>query len=194
MPVDPDTGCLHHTPAISRVTATAIWAPRSIHTFADRPLRDGGCDVWEHSTRAATHRARDLPRAKRQVRRLRDGGGKTAVPHHRRRVVGASAPSTSPFQTLGELGELPLSPSLTFGAVAARRLADFEAKVAIGNRSERTLDLYRSQLRLHLRPRLTGAGSRRSCRTMLSQLLVNCSRVVWRPGRSSESSVRSAAF
>jgi len=59
------------------------------------------------------------------------------------------------LQTLGELGELPLSPSLTFGAVAARWLADFEAKVAIGTRSERTLDLYRSQLRLHLVPQLS---------------------------------------
>jgi integrase len=59
------------------------------------------------------------------------------------------------LQTLGELGELPLSPSLTFGAIAARWLADFEDKVAIGTRSERTLDLYRSQLRLHLLPQLS---------------------------------------
>jgi len=59
------------------------------------------------------------------------------------------------LQTLAELGELPLSPSLTFGAIAARWLADFEAKVAIGTRSERTLDLYRSQLRLHLLPQLS---------------------------------------
>jgi integrase len=59
------------------------------------------------------------------------------------------------LQTLGELGELPLSPSLTFGAIAARWLADFEAKVAIGTRSERTLDLYRSQLRMHLLPQLS---------------------------------------
>ena len=59
------------------------------------------------------------------------------------------------LQTLGELGELPLSPSLTFADVAARWLADFEAKVAIGARRERTLDLYRSQLRLHLLPRLS---------------------------------------
>ena len=56
---------------------------------------------------------------------------------------------------LGELGELPLSPTLTFGAIAARWLADFEAKVAIGARSERTLDLYRLDLRLHLLPQLS---------------------------------------
>jgi integrase len=58
------------------------------------------------------------------------------------------------LQTLGELGELPLSPRLTFGELAARWLTEFEAKVALGTRSERTLDLHRSQLRLHLLPRL----------------------------------------
>lgn len=56
------------------------------------------------------------------------------------------------LQTFGGLGELPLSPRLTFGEVAARWLADFEVKVAAGTRRERTLDLYRSQLRLHLLP------------------------------------------
>ena len=52
------------------------------------------------------------------------------------------------------IGELPLSPRLTFGEVATRWLAEFEAKVAAGARRERTLDLYRSQLRRHLLPRL----------------------------------------
>jgi len=47
------------------------------------------------------------------------------------------------LQTLAELGELPVSPRLTFGEVAARWLADFEAMVVVGTRRERTLDLYR---------------------------------------------------
>jgi len=38
--------------------------------------------------------------------------------------------------------------------VATRWLAEFEAKVATGERRERTLDLYRCQLRRHLLPRL----------------------------------------
>ncbi len=54
----------------------------------------------------------------------------------------------------GRVGALPLSPRLTFAEVAARWLAEFEAKVTDGARRERTLDLYRSQLRLHLLPRL----------------------------------------
>jgi integrase len=55
---------------------------------------------------------------------------------------------------LQTLGELPLSPRLTFAEVAARWLAEFEAKMSAGTRDERTLDLYRSQVRLHLLPRL----------------------------------------
>src|SRR6266498_1903639 len=54
----------------------------------------------------------------------------------------------------GRVGALPLSPRLTFAEVAARWLAEFEAKVAAGERRDRTLDLYRSQLRRHLLPRL----------------------------------------
>jgi hypothetical protein len=50
-------------------------------------------------------------------------------------------------------GSLPVSPRLTFAEVAARWLADFEVKVSAGARGERTLDLYRSQLRLYLLPR-----------------------------------------
>jgi hypothetical protein len=38
--------------------------------------------------------------------------------------------------------------------MAARWLADFEAKVAAGERRGRTLDLYRSPLQRHLLPRL----------------------------------------
>lgn len=60
------------------------------------------------------------------------------------------------LQVVGGNGQLPLSPRLTFGELAERWLADFEAKVAIGTRRERTLDLYRSQLRRHLLPRLGG--------------------------------------
>jgi integrase len=58
------------------------------------------------------------------------------------------------LQRAGRLGDLPLSPRLTFAEVAGRWLAEFEAKVAAGERRERTLDLYRSQLFRHLLPRL----------------------------------------
>ncbi len=58
------------------------------------------------------------------------------------------------LQSIARIGELPLSPRLTFAEVASRWLADFEAKVAAGQRRERTLDLYRSQLHRHLLPRL----------------------------------------
>jgi integrase len=47
-----------------------------------------------------------------------------------------------------------VSPRLTFAEVATRWLAEFESKVAAGERRERTLDLYRSQLHRHLIPRL----------------------------------------
>jgi integrase len=58
------------------------------------------------------------------------------------------------LRTLGAFGELPLSPRVTFAELAARWLAEFDAKVAVGVRRDRTSDLYRSQLRLHLLPRL----------------------------------------
>jgi integrase len=58
------------------------------------------------------------------------------------------------LQRASRLGDLPLSPRLTFAEVAGRWLAEFEAKVAAGERRERTLDLYRSQLHRHLLPRL----------------------------------------
>ncbi len=58
------------------------------------------------------------------------------------------------LQSVARIGELPLSPRLTFAEVAARWLADFEAKVTAGERRDRTLDLYRSQLHRHLLPRL----------------------------------------
>lgn len=56
------------------------------------------------------------------------------------------------LQMLAASGELPLSPRLTFSEVAARWLAEFERKVASDTRRERTVDLYRSQLRLYLLP------------------------------------------
>jgi integrase len=62
------------------------------------------------------------------------------------------------LQIAAARGELPLSPRMTFEAVAARWLAEFEARVGAGERRERTFDLYRSQLRVHLLPRL---GQRR---------------------------------
>jgi hypothetical protein len=58
------------------------------------------------------------------------------------------------LQNVARIGELPLSPRLTFAEVAARWLAEFETRVAAGERRERTLDLYRSQLHRHLLPRL----------------------------------------
>jgi hypothetical protein len=58
------------------------------------------------------------------------------------------------LQSAARVGELPLSPRLTFAEVAGRWLAEFEVKVAAGERRERTLELYRSQLRRHLLPRL----------------------------------------
>lgn len=58
------------------------------------------------------------------------------------------------LQVAGRLGDLPLSPRSTFAEVAGRWLAAFEAKVAVGERRERTFDLYRSQLHRHLLPRL----------------------------------------
>src|SRR5919197_3974283 len=51
--------------------------------------------------------------------------------------------------------ELPLSPRLTFGEIARLWISEFERKVAVGARRERTLDLYRSQLQRHLPPRLS---------------------------------------
>ena len=52
----------------------------------------------------------------------------------------------------GEL--LPASPRLTFGEVARRWLGEFEAKVAAGERRERTLEHYRGALERHILPRL----------------------------------------
>jgi integrase len=57
------------------------------------------------------------------------------------------------LQSIARMGEAPVSPRLTFAEVAARWVAEFEAKVAANERRDRTLDLYRSQLRRHLLPR-----------------------------------------
>src|SRR6266568_1371914 len=43
------------------------------------------------------------------------------------------------LQSTGQLGDLPLSPRLTFAEIAGRWLAEFEAKAAAGERRERTL-------------------------------------------------------
>lgn len=56
----------------------------------------------------------------------------------------------------GRLRALAVSPRSTFADVAARWLSEFELRVAAGERRERTLDLYRSQLARHLLPRLGG--------------------------------------
>ncbi len=49
---------------------------------------------------------------------------------------------------------LPASPRLTFGEIARRWLCEFEAKVAAGERRERTLEHYRGTLERHVLPRL----------------------------------------
>jgi hypothetical protein len=64
------------------------------------------------------------------------------------------------LQSAGQLDDLLLSPRLTFAEVAGRWLAEFEAKAAAGQRRERTLDLYRSQLHRHLLPRLANRRRR----------------------------------
>jgi hypothetical protein len=48
------------------------------------------------------------------------------------------------LQSVARVGELPLSPRLTFAEVSARWLAEFEAKITAGERRDRTLDLCRS--------------------------------------------------
>jgi integrase len=51
-------------------------------------------------------------------------------------------------------GELPVFPRLTFAEAAARWLQLFEAKVAVGDRRERTLENYHYHLDKHLLPAL----------------------------------------
>src|SRR2546430_14856862 len=69
-------------------------------------------------------------------------------------TIGEAQRQRELLQVMGRIGELPLSPRITFAEAAERWLADFEAKVAARERRDRTLDLYRSQLRRHLLPRL----------------------------------------
>src|SRR5438874_3884212 len=69
-------------------------------------------------------------------------------------TIGEARTQRELLQQAGRLGALPLSPRLTFAEVAARWLAEFEARVAAGERRDRTFDLYRSQLHRHLLPRL----------------------------------------
>jgi integrase len=69
-------------------------------------------------------------------------------------TVGEARRQRELLQTIARAGELPVSPRLTFAEATGRWLADFEVKVAAGERRERTLDLYRSQLHCHLLPRL----------------------------------------
>jgi hypothetical protein len=64
------------------------------------------------------------------------------------------------LQSAARVGELPVSPRLTFAEVSARWLAEFEAKVTAGERRDRTLDLYRSQLSRHLLPGSAAGGWR----------------------------------
>jgi hypothetical protein len=97
------------------------------------------------------------------------------------------------LQSIARIGELPLSPRLTFGEVAARWLADFETKVTACDRRDRTLDLYRSQLHRHLLPRF----GRRRLGLITADDVVTLMRELQAeglsPGRPSGSSARSAA-
>lgn len=54
----------------------------------------------------------------------------------------------------GRHGEVPVSPSLTFGTVADRWIARFAALVAAGERRDRTLEPHSYYLDRHLCPRL----------------------------------------
>jgi integrase len=58
------------------------------------------------------------------------------------------------LRVAGQRHELVASPQLTFAEVARRWLDEFEAKVAAGERRQRTLELYRSHLGRHLLPEL----------------------------------------
>jgi integrase len=69
-------------------------------------------------------------------------------------MIGEARTQRELLQRVAGIGELPVSPRLTFAEVSARWLAEFEAKVAAGERRDRTLDLYRSQLSRHLLRRL----------------------------------------
>lgn len=69
-------------------------------------------------------------------------------------TIGEARRQRELLQRVAHNGELPLSPRLTLAEVAERWLADFQVKVAAGERRERTLDLYRWQLHRHLLPRL----------------------------------------
>jgi integrase len=69
-------------------------------------------------------------------------------------TIGEARTQRELLQQAARLGDLPLSPRLTFAEVAGRWLAEFEAKVISGERRDRTFDLYRSQLHRHLLPRL----------------------------------------
>src|SRR3989442_6663933 len=69
-------------------------------------------------------------------------------------TIGEACRQRELLQTVARVGELRVSPRLTFAEVAARWLAEFEAKVTAGERRQRTLDLYPSQLTRHLLPRL----------------------------------------
>ena len=55
-----------------------------------------------------------------------------------------------------QAGTLPFSPRLRFDMVAAWWLQRFEAKVAAGERRERTLEAHRYYLGRHLLPTLGG--------------------------------------
>jgi len=75
-------------------------------------------------------------------------------------TIGEAQRQRELLQSIARIGELPLSPRLTFAEMAERWLAEFEAKVIAGERRDRTLDLYRSQLHRHLLPRLADVGWR----------------------------------
>jgi hypothetical protein len=65
------------------------------------------------------------------------------------------------LQSVARIGELPVSPRLTFAEVAARWLADFEAKVTAGERREPHRCEGDRAIRIDRRRQAEGATSRR---------------------------------
>lgn len=97
--------------------------------------------------------ARYLPPAQRQLRGVLYARGQAALSHGarqpRRRSDGAAGPGGR-----NELRRLAVSPRLRFATVAGRWLERFEAKVAAGERRERTLEAHRYYLNKQLLPTL----------------------------------------
>jgi hypothetical protein len=126
-----------------------------------------GVERGAGATASCPGRAGYLPSAQRQVRGLLTARGQAALSDRggrsRHRAPRARRPGRG-----GAGRRLSVSPELRFATVAARWLARFEAKVAAGERRERTLEAHRYHLERHLPPalgrRLSAGQRRRGCR------------------------------